>query len=29
MAIKLPNFLIVDAAKSGTTLLYQYLKQHH
>jgi hypothetical protein len=24
----LPNFLIVGAAKSGTTALYQYLKQH-
>ncbi|WKZ15035.1 MAG: sulfotransferase [Candidatus Jettenia caeni] len=28
MAIKLPNFLIVGAARSGTTSLYQYLKQH-
>ena len=26
--IKLPNFLIVGAAKSGTTSLYHYLKQH-
>ncbi len=25
---KLPNFLIVGAAKSGTTSLYHYLKQH-
>ena len=25
---KLPNFLIVGAAKSGTTFLYQILKQH-
>ena len=25
---KLPNFLIVGAAKSGTTSLYYYLKQH-
>jgi hypothetical protein len=24
----LPNFLIIGAAKSGTTALYQYLKQH-
>lgn len=28
MAEKLPNFLIVGAAKSGTTSLYYYLKQH-
>ena len=26
--IKLPNFLIVGAAKRGTTSLYHYLKQH-
>lgn len=26
--VKLPNFLIVGAAKSGTTSLYHYLKQH-
>ncbi|MBX6422897.1 sulfotransferase [Thermosulfurimonas sp. F29] len=26
--IKLPNFLIVGAAKSGTTSLYYYLKEH-
>jgi len=26
--MKLPNFLIVGAAKSGTTALYRYLKQH-
>ncbi len=26
--MKLPNFLIVGAMKSGTTVLYQYLKQH-
>lgn len=26
--IKLPNFLIVGAAKSGTTSLYQYISQH-
>lgn len=25
---KLPNFLIVGAAKSGTTSLYEYLKEH-
>jgi hypothetical protein len=25
---KLPNFLIIGAAKSGTTALYSYLKQH-
>src|SRR5881628_1693582 len=24
----LPNFLIIGAAKSGTTSLYQYLRQH-
>ena len=28
MGNKLPNFLIVGAAKSGTTPLYYYLKQH-
>lgn len=26
--VKLPNFLIVGAAKAGTTSLYYYLKQH-
>ena len=26
--VKMPNFLIVGAAKSGTTSLYAYLKQH-
>ncbi|NIR50443.1 sulfotransferase [candidate division KSB1 bacterium] len=26
--VKLPNFLIVGAARSGTTSLYHYLKQH-
>ena len=26
--MKLPNFLIVGAAKSGTTALYRYIKQH-
>lgn len=26
--MKLPNFLIVGAAKAGTTALYHYLKQH-
>lgn len=26
--VKLPNFLIVGAAKAGTTSLYEYLKQH-
>ncbi|MGR3310384.1 MAG: sulfotransferase family protein, partial [Candidatus Brocadiales bacterium] len=26
--IKLPNFLIVGASRSGTTSLYNYLKQH-
>lgn len=26
--MKMPNFLIVGAPKSGTTSLYQYLKQH-
>ena len=26
--MKLPNFLIVGAAKSGTTSLFHYLKQH-
>ena len=29
MKNKLPNFLIVGAAKSGTTSLYNYLKQHN
>jgi len=24
----MPNFLIIGAAKSGTTSLYEYLKQH-
>lgn len=28
MDIRLPNFLIVGAAKSGTTSLWHYLKQH-
>ncbi len=28
MRVKLPNFLIVGAAKSGTTSIYNYLKQH-
>ncbi len=28
MKTKLPNFLIVGAAKSGTTSIYNYLKQH-
>ncbi|MBI2487108.1 MAG: sulfotransferase [Deltaproteobacteria bacterium] len=28
MKVKLPNFLIVGTAKSGTTSIYQYLKQH-
>jgi len=28
MEVKLPNFLIVGAPKSGTTSLYHYLKQH-
>lgn len=28
MKTKLPNFLIVGAAKSGTTSLYHYLNQH-
>src|SRR3990167_8952287 len=28
MGVKLPDFLIVGAAKSGTTSLYYYLKQH-
>jgi len=28
MEVKLPNFLIVGASKSGTTSLYHYLKQH-
>ena len=28
MNIKLPNFLIVGAAKAGTTSLYHYLKEH-
>ena len=26
--MKLPNFLIIGAAKSGTTALYRYMKQH-
>ena len=29
MKNKLPNFLIVGAQKSGTTSLYNYLKQHY
>ena len=28
MAVKLPNFLIVGAAKAGTTSLYYYLREH-
>ena len=28
MGIELPNFLIIGAAKSGTSSLYHYLKQH-
>ncbi len=28
MKIKLPNFLVVGAAKAGTTSLYYYLKEH-
>ena len=28
MIMKIPNFLVIGAAKSGTTSLYQYLKQH-
>lgn len=28
VGVKLPDFLIVGAAKSGTTSLYHYLKQH-
>ena len=28
MSIKLPNFLIVGAAKSGTSSLHNYLNQH-
>jgi hypothetical protein len=28
MEVKLPNFLIVGAPKSGTTSLYHYLRQH-
>ena len=28
MTIQYPNFLIIGAAKSGTTALYAYLKQH-
>lgn len=28
MNIKLPNFLVVGAAKAGTTSLYYYLKEH-
>jgi hypothetical protein len=27
--VKLPNFVIIGAAKCGTTSLFQYLKQHH
>jgi len=26
--MEIPNFLIIGAAKSGTTALYRYLKQH-
>jgi hypothetical protein len=26
--MSMPNFLIIGAAKSGTTVLYQYLKEH-
>ncbi len=26
--MKLPNFLIIGAAKAGTSSLYYYLKQH-
>jgi Sulfotransferase family len=26
--MKMPNFLVIGAAKSGTTALYEYLKQH-
>src|SRR5688572_12731015 len=26
--MRLPNFIIIGAAKSGTTALYHYLKQH-
>ena len=25
----MPNFFIIGAAKSGTTTIYHYLKQHH
>lgn len=28
MSVKKPNFLIIGAAKSGTTSLYDYLQQH-
>ena len=28
MTVKSPNFLIVGAAKAGTTSLYYYLKEH-
>ncbi len=28
MSVKLPNFLIIGAAKSGTTALFRYLEQH-
>jgi hypothetical protein len=28
MRMTLPNFLVIGAAKSGTTSLYQYLRQH-
>lgn len=26
--MRLPNFLVIGAAKAGTTTVYQYLKQH-
>ena len=26
--IKFPNFIIIGAAKAGTTALYNYMKQH-
>ena len=26
--MKMPNFLIIGAGKSGTTSIYEYLKQH-
>lgn len=26
--MRLPNFLVVGAAKSGTTSLFRYLEQH-